>query len=212
MPAISSSPSTRGNFTSVNGSGESISGYRRQELLCMNLRDLAAPESLPAVQAALQQSGRQAETRRPRRRLVARDGTGWPMEVSGRLQFLRGLSHGCIMCGTGHQPAQAHRTAGTQRGEVSRDGRPEPALDAVLWRVEEMIELYFAGAAARIILTGDSLSGRPARRPDHGHNRAHNHGHRGLSGPSGGAHPGLRRRWAGAVGDFRPDALAAHRS
>lgn len=76
-----------GNFTSVNGMGERISGYRRQELLCMNLRQLAAPESLPAVARAIA-SRLEGGTPPPLEvDLLTRDGSLVAMEVSGRLQF-----------------------------------------------------------------------------------------------------------------------------
>ena len=136
--------------------------------------------------------------------LIARDGHRVALEVSGRLQFLKGSPTG-VLC-VARDISQRRRTERLEHNrreilEMVAQNRP---LDAVLWRVEEMIELYSRGCGAYYLNWRFLRPARPARRPDHGHNHAHNHGHRGLSGPSGGAHPGLRRRWAGAVGDIGP--------
>jgi len=146
-----------GNFTSVNTSGEKISGYGRKDLLCMNLRDLAAPESLPAVREALKLNQAGGNPPPTEADLIARDGHRVALEVSGRLQFLKGSPMG-ILC-VARDISQRRRTERLEHNrreilEMVAQNRP---LDAVLWRVEEMIELYYAGALARIILTGDPI-------------------------------------------------------
>jgi diguanylate cyclase (GGDEF)-like protein/PAS domain S-box-containing protein len=145
-----------GNFTSVNAMGERISGYRRQELLCMNLRQLAVPESLAAIRdsIAAQLGG---ETPSPLEvDLIARDGHRVAMEVSGRLQLRNGLPAG-LLC-IARDISQRKRAEGLEqnRREVLEMVAQNQPLDAVLRRVEETIEHYYPGAVARILLTDGS--------------------------------------------------------
>jgi diguanylate cyclase (GGDEF)-like protein/PAS domain S-box-containing protein len=156
-----------GNFTSINAMGERISGYGRQELLGMNLQQFAVPEARAAVlhtMAALLGG----ETPSPMEaELVARDGRRVALEVSGRLQFRNGLPVG--MSGVARDISQRKRVERLEhnRREVLEMIAQNQPLDAVLRRVEETIEHYYPGAAARIELTDGPMAaergpGRPS--------------------------------------------------
>jgi len=147
-----------GNLTSINAFGERISGYRRQELLGINLQQFAVPESREAIRhtiAALLGGG----TPPPLEvELFARDGHRVAMEVSGRLQVRNGSPVGIL--GVARDISQRKRIERLEqnRREVLEMVAQNQPLDAVLRRVEETIEGYYPGAAARILLTDGSAA------------------------------------------------------
>jgi diguanylate cyclase (GGDEF)-like protein/PAS domain S-box-containing protein len=155
-----------GNFTSVNIIGERITGYRRHELLCMNLQQLAAPESCAAIRPTIEAHLGGETPPALEADLITREGHRVAMEVSGRLQFRNGLPVG-ILC-VARDISQRKRIERLEQGrrEVLEMVAQNQPLDAVLRRVEEMVEHYYPGAVARILLTDgsaapESAPGRP---------------------------------------------------
>ena len=152
-----------GNFTSVNAIGEQISGYRRQELLCMNLPQLTAPESLTAVRHAMAARLRGEKPCALEAELIARDGHRVSMEISGRVQLRNGLPVGLLCIARDiSQRKRVERLEHNRREVLEMVAQNQP-LDAVLRRVEEMIEQYYPGAIARILLQDGSAA--PERPP-----------------------------------------------
>lgn len=83
-----------GNFTSLNHTGELITGYTRDEAMQMTLFDLIAPESL---QVAIEMTSKGLDEERPTRYeidVVAKDGRRIPLEISTRLIMKRGIPVG----------------------------------------------------------------------------------------------------------------------
>ena len=145
-----------GNFTSVNTIGEQISGYSRQELLCMHLQQLAAPESLAAIRrnmAARLEGGTPAPLDAE---IVTREGRRVAIEVSGRLQFRNGLPVGLLCIARDISQRKRVERLEENRREVLEMVAQNQPLDEVLRRVEEMVEHYYPGAVARILLTDDA--------------------------------------------------------
>ena len=147
-----------GNFTSVNTLGERISGYDRQELLCMNLRQIAAPEFLAVIRESIAARLGGAMPAPLEVDLIAREGNRVAMEVSGRLQFRNGqpVAILCIARDISHRKRVERLEQ--DRGEVLEMVAQNQPLDAVLRRVEEMIEHYYPGAIARILLADGSAA------------------------------------------------------
>ena len=155
-----------GNFTSVNSIGERISGYPRQELLGMNLQEIAAPESLAAIRHAIEARRRGETPAALEAELVARDGHRVAMEVSGRLQFRNGLPVGVLCVARDiSQRKRVERLEHNRREVLEMVAQNQP-LDAVLRRVEEMIEHYYPGAVARILLADGSAAPECGSRRD----------------------------------------------
>ena len=157
-----------GNFTSVNVIGERLSGYSRQELLGMNVRQLVAPESLEDVQRSMAARLAGEAPLALETELVTCEGHRVAMEVSGRLQFRNGLPVGIL--GIARDISQRKRVErlDRQRREVLEMIAQNQPLQGVLQNVEEAIEDYYPGAAARILLTGDTVAeecGSERRRP-----------------------------------------------
>ena len=144
-----------GNLTSVNSSGERVSGYSRQELLGMNVRQLAAPEDVVRVRRAIENRFRGGNANPLEAELLARDGSRVSVEVSGRLQFKNGAPAGmqCIA----RDVSQRKRTERLEqnRREVLEMVAQNRELEAVLCRLEAMVEQYYPGSTARIELSGD---------------------------------------------------------
>ena len=141
-----------GNFTSVNAMGEHVSGYRRQELLCMNLQQVAAAESMAAIRATIAGRLRGEAASALEVDLVARDGRRVAMEISGRLQFRDGAPVGMLCVARDiSQRKRVERLEHNRREVLEMVAQNQP-LDAVLGRVEAMVELYYPGAVARIVL------------------------------------------------------------
>jgi len=142
-----------GNFTSVNTMGERISGYGRQELLGMNLRQIAAPESLAAIRHTMEARLAGESSAALEAELVTRDGQRVAMEVSGRLQSRNGLPVGILAIARDiSQRKRVERLEHNRREVLEMVAQNQP-LDAVLRRVEKTIEHYYPGAVARIDLT-----------------------------------------------------------
>jgi len=149
-----------GRFTSVNAIGEQISGYRRQELLCMNLQQLAAPESLAAIRHAIGARLRGETPMALEAELLARDGHRVAMEISGRVQLRNGLAVGILCIARDiSQRKRVERLEHNRREVLEMIAQNQP-LDAVLGRVEETIEQYYPGAVARILLADGSATPR----------------------------------------------------
>jgi PAS domain S-box-containing protein len=80
----------QGNFTSLNPSVERITGYRRAEILPMNIAQIAAPESRELVFDMLRAKLGGVERTTYEAAVLARDGRKVLLEVSSRLQFREG--------------------------------------------------------------------------------------------------------------------------
>jgi PAS domain S-box-containing protein len=193
-----------GNFTSVNAMGERLSGYGRQELLCMNLRQIAAPESLAAIQVTIAARLAGATPAALEADLVARAGHRVAMEVSGRLQFRNGVPVGILCIARDISQRRRVERLEENRREVLEMVAQNQPLDEVLRRVEEMIERYYPGAIARILLTeGCGVTGVCAGPAERGRGK--------LPGTCGGSHPRWRRPAARTHAGLSPRALAGHR-
>ena len=145
-----------GNITSVNAIGERISGYRGQELLGMNLRQIAAPEALTAIRDRIRARLGGATAPPLEAELITRGGQRVAMEVSGRLQFRNGVPAGLLCIARDISQRKRVEQLEHNRREVLEMVAQNQPLDAVLRRIEEMIEHYYPGAAARIVLLDDS--------------------------------------------------------
>lgn len=151
-----------GNITSVNSIGERISGYTRQELLGMNVAQVAAPEHLLAIRRSIAAQIARGDAGSLETELVARDGHRVAMEVSGRLQLRNGVPAGILCIARDvSQRKRAERLEHNRREVLEMVAQNQP-LDAVLRRVEEMIEHYYPGAVARVMLAGEGGAQRPA--------------------------------------------------
>jgi PAS domain S-box-containing protein len=84
-----------GQFTSLNRSGERISGYSREEALRMNIRQVLTPESAGIASQLLQAllAGEEAP-RQCQLELLTKDGSRVWLEVSGHLQYHGGKAIG----------------------------------------------------------------------------------------------------------------------
>ena len=156
-----------GNLTSINHIGESISGYSRHELLCMNLGQIAAPESLAAIRRAIEVR-REGETPPAmEEEVIARDGHRVGMEVSGRMQFRNGAPAGLLCIARDISQRKRVELLEHNRREVLEMVAQNQPLNAVLRRVEEMVEHYYPGSVARIVLMdGCAATERAAGSPD----------------------------------------------
>jgi len=84
-----------GSITSMNVSGERVSGYSRDELLGTNIRDLVAPEHLERVREALDRKLRgEVAFTFYEVDLLAKDGRHVPLEISTRLIYRDGQPAG----------------------------------------------------------------------------------------------------------------------
>lgn len=83
-----------GNFTSLNRAGELITGYRREEVLGMNLAEVVAPEYL---EAARSMTARKTAGERPSTyelEIISKDGRRVTLELSSRLIVVDGQPTG----------------------------------------------------------------------------------------------------------------------
>lgn len=74
-----------GRFLSFNKAGERLTGYRRDEVLQMNLAQLVPPEQLAAAGLLLDEDGKGPEAQTAEWQLIAKDGRHLPLEFSSRL-------------------------------------------------------------------------------------------------------------------------------
>jgi PAS domain S-box-containing protein len=80
----------RGNFTSLNKSGESVTGYTREEALTMNIADVLAPSSIDAARQMMARKAEENVATVYELELIAKDGRLVPLEVSTRLVYRNG--------------------------------------------------------------------------------------------------------------------------
>lgn len=155
-----------GNLTSVNSSGERVSGYSRQQLLGMNVRQLAAPEDVVRVRRAIENRFRGGNANPLEAELIARDGCRVAVEVSGRLQFRNGTPVGMLCIARDISQRKRTERLEQRRREVLEMVAQNRELGAVLYRLEEMVEQYYPSSAVRIALSADmALEDFPPRRP-----------------------------------------------
>jgi diguanylate cyclase (GGDEF)-like protein/PAS domain S-box-containing protein len=74
-----------GNFTSLNKTGERVTGYTREEACAMNIASVVVPEHLPLARQMLTQKRGGAESTRYELEITAKDGRRVPLEISTRL-------------------------------------------------------------------------------------------------------------------------------
>jgi PAS domain S-box-containing protein len=80
----------RGNFTSLNKSGELVTGYSREEALRMNISDVLAPSSVAPARQMLALKAEQRVSTTYELEIIAKDGRTVPLEVSSRLIYREG--------------------------------------------------------------------------------------------------------------------------
>jgi PAS domain S-box-containing protein len=80
----------RGNFTSLNRSGERITGYSRAEAVLMNVADVIAPEYLNFVREMIARKGPEKVPTVYELDIITKDGRRVRLEVSTRLIFSDG--------------------------------------------------------------------------------------------------------------------------
>jgi diguanylate cyclase (GGDEF)-like protein/PAS domain S-box-containing protein len=85
-----------GNFTSLNKTGERVTGYTREEACAMNIASVVVPEHLPLARRMLSQKadGDGAESTRYEIEITAKDGRRVPLEISTRLIVQGGAAVG----------------------------------------------------------------------------------------------------------------------
>ena len=145
----------QGQLTSTNSAGEKLSGYSRQEILCMNVRKLAAPEHLADMHEAIQEQLAGAHTGPLEAELVARDGGRTAIEVSIRLQFKNGVPAGFQGIARDISERKRNERLEHHRREALEMVAQNQPLEEVLHRLLEMIEHYYPEATACISLVDE---------------------------------------------------------
>ncbi|HKR13704.1 MAG TPA: PAS domain S-box protein [Pyrinomonadaceae bacterium] len=84
----------QGNFTSLNRSGERITGYTREETMKMNVSDVIAPEYLNLAREMIAQKSSQKVSTVYEIDIISKDGRRIRLEVSTRLIFRDGRPAG----------------------------------------------------------------------------------------------------------------------
>ena len=84
----------RGNFTSLNQTGERITGYTRDEALKMNIVQVVAPESLASAREMTARKLAEDQSTTYEIDILAKDGRRVPLELSTRLILQRGMPIG----------------------------------------------------------------------------------------------------------------------
>ncbi len=84
----------RGNFTSLNQTGERITGYSRDEALKMNIVQVVAPESLASAREMTARKLAEDQSTTYEIDILAKDGRRVPLELSTRLILQRGMPIG----------------------------------------------------------------------------------------------------------------------
>ncbi len=74
-----------GNFTSLNKTGERITGYPQDEALCMNMAQVVAPEHLELAHTMIGRKDDELASTRYELDIIAKDGRRVSLEVSTRL-------------------------------------------------------------------------------------------------------------------------------
>lgn len=80
----------KGNFTSLNKTGERVTGYSRDEALKMNIADVLARESMETAQQMLMLKSEAKISTVYELEIIAKDGRRVQLEVSTRLIYLSG--------------------------------------------------------------------------------------------------------------------------
>ena len=83
-----------GNFTSLNRTGERVTGYAREEALCMNIAQVVAPEHLALARRMLAHKAGGDDSTVYELDIVTKDGGRVPLEVSTRLIYEGGRAAG----------------------------------------------------------------------------------------------------------------------
>jgi PAS domain S-box-containing protein len=83
-----------GNFTSINGAAERITGYTRAEALQINIAQLLAPEHLPTARSMIARKLVENTPTVYELEIIAKDGRRVPLEVSTRLIYQGGKAVG----------------------------------------------------------------------------------------------------------------------
>lgn len=83
-----------GNITSLNHTGEMITGYTREELINRTFFDLLAPESFPAALEMTSKDLSEERTTRYEIEILSKDGRRIPLELSTRLIIKNGMPVG----------------------------------------------------------------------------------------------------------------------
>jgi diguanylate cyclase (GGDEF)-like protein/PAS domain S-box-containing protein len=79
-----------GNFTSLNKTGERITGYTREEAVSLNIAQIIAPEHLALAREMMSRKGSVDEATVYELDIIAKDGRRVPLEVSTRLVYQNG--------------------------------------------------------------------------------------------------------------------------
>src|SRR5204862_3504050 len=80
----------KGNFTSLNKTGERVTGYRRDEALQMNISDVLAGESMEIARQMLMRKSEAKISTVYELEIIAKDGRLVQLEVSTRLIYVGG--------------------------------------------------------------------------------------------------------------------------
>lgn len=79
-----------GNFTSLNKTGERITGYTREEAITLNIAQVVAPEHLARAKEMMTRKNFIDEATVYELEIIAKDGRRVPLEVSTRLVYANG--------------------------------------------------------------------------------------------------------------------------
>src|SRR5436853_2784059 len=77
----------QGNFTSLNKTGERITGYTREEALRMNIAEVVVPEQLHRAREMIARKASADATTVYELEIISKDGRRVPLEVSTRLIY-----------------------------------------------------------------------------------------------------------------------------
>jgi diguanylate cyclase (GGDEF)-like protein/PAS domain S-box-containing protein len=77
----------KGNFTSLNNTGERVTGYTRAEAVTMNIAQVVVPEQLPLAREMIGRKQGASESTIYEIEIIAKDGRRVPLEISTRLIF-----------------------------------------------------------------------------------------------------------------------------
>ncbi len=83
-----------GNFTSLNRSGEEITGYSRDEALGMHLSEVVAPEFIEGAKTMISRKLEEDRSTTYELEIIRKDGRRVPLELSSRLIVSNGLPVG----------------------------------------------------------------------------------------------------------------------
>ncbi|HEX9918021.1 MAG TPA: PAS domain S-box protein, partial [Pyrinomonadaceae bacterium] len=97
-----------GNFTSLNKTGERITGYTREEATSLNIAQIIVPEHLALAREMMARKGTIDEATIYELDIIAKDGRRVPLEVSTRLVYRNG--HPCGVQGIGRDIAERKHT------------------------------------------------------------------------------------------------------